>query len=104
MLRVRPLEVAFKCVEETVQLQLQIMERDWFQDATDLSLWIRGKQVREMQLAWFALLRHAQDADHVQSQQCEVREIVLAERLLVKMSANEPEAAQRMGADPKFGE
>ncbi|GAB1724525.1 MAG: hypothetical protein NTNFB01_34210 [Nitrospira sp.] len=75
-------------------MQIQIMERDRFQNAADLALLIRRQQVRKVQPAWFARFRHAQDSDHVQSQERQVREIVLAERLVMKMRSDEPQAAQ----------
>ena len=96
MLSIRSLQIAFERMEEGVQLKVQIMERDWLQDAADLALLIGRKQMREMQQAGFALFVHTQDSDQVQSQERQMGQIFLAERFVMKMGANQPETAQGM--------
>ena len=49
-----------------------------------------------MQQAGVAFFVYAQDPDQIQSQERQVGQIVLAQRVIVEMRANQPETAEGM--------
>jgi hypothetical protein len=96
VLGIRSLQIAFERMEERVQVKVQIVDRDRFQDAADFSLLVGWEQMRQMQQAGLAFFVYAQDPDQIQSQERQVGQIVLAQRVIVEMRANQPETAEGM--------
>jgi hypothetical protein len=93
---VRSLQIAFERMEENVQLKVEIVERDRFQEPADFSLLVGREQMRQMQQAGLARFVYTQDPDQIQSQERQVGQIVLAQRVIVEMGANQPETAEGM--------
>ena len=65
-------------MEERVQVKVQIVERDRFQESADFSLLIGWEKMRQMQQAGLARFVYSQDPDQVQSQERQMGQIVLA--------------------------
>lgn len=99
---VRSLQIAIESMEEDVQLKVQIMERNRLQESADFPLLIRREKMRQMQQAGLALFVYSQDPDQVQSQERQVGQIVLAQRVIVEMRANQPKTAEGMRSDSEL--
>lgn len=99
---VRSLQIAIESMEEDVQLKVQIMERNRLQESADFSLLIGWEKMRQMQQAGLTRFVYSQDPDQVQSQERQMSQIVLAQRVIVEMRANQPETAEGMRSDPEL--
>ena len=99
---VRSLQIAIEPMEEDVQLKFEIMERNRLQESADFSLLIGWEKMRQMQPAGFARFVYSQDSDQVQSQERQMGQIVLAQRVIVEMCANQPETAEGMRSDSEL--
>jgi hypothetical protein len=54
--------------------------------------------------AGIARRRDGQDTEQIETEVSQVRQRLLAERLVMELGANQPEAAQRSGAGAEFGQ
>ena len=102
MRAVRSLQIAIEPMEENVQLKVEIMERNRLQEPADFSLLIGREQMRQMQQAGLARFVYTQDPDQVQSQERQMGQIVLAQRVIMEMGANQPETAEGMRSDSEL--
>jgi hypothetical protein len=62
----------------------------------DFSLLIGWEQMRQMQQAGLAFFVYTQDPDQIQSQERQMGQIVLAQRVIMEMGANQPQTAEGM--------
>ena len=96
------LKVGLQIRDKRIERKLKIVKENRLENRTDPSLSIGRDEMRDMVEMRFAFAIDFERCHEIQSQQREIRQVFLAQRLIVQVNANQPQATQRVRPRTKF--